>query len=454
MGLVGTWVAVSGWCESLVRAGRGRERSKEVSVEVAVIGAGYVGLVTAAGLARLGHTVRLAESDELRLAMLTKGESPIYEPGLQELLSEVIQSGALSLFSSNLDAVRGAAVVVIAVPTPQGAAGAADTTIVEQVVADIAPNLTQGAVVALKSTTPTDSFMRLQEMLDQGSQGAALVINPEFLREGAAVSDFFKPDRIVVGAISDAAVERISALYSDLGSPLVVTDPVSAGVVKYASNAFLATRISFANAIANVCEVVGANVRDVLLGMGFDRRIGFHFFDPGPGFGGSCLPKDTQALVALAAEGGYDFALLRGVIEVNEQQIQRVLAKVRHGLEGRVSGRKVGVWGLAFKAGTDDIRESPAVRIAQSLVGEGADVTAYDPKARVVSDGVIQVDSPLAAARGADALVIVTEWEEFQLVSLSELSEVMRGRVVIDARNLLDPEAVRRHGFTYLGVGR
>ncbi|HAX82020.1 MAG TPA: UDP-glucose 6-dehydrogenase [Actinobacteria bacterium] len=423
-------------------------------MEVAVIGAGYVGLVTAAGLARLGHTVRLAESDELRLAMLTKGESPIYEPGLQELLSEVIQSGALSLFSSNLDAVRGAAVVVIAVPTPQSASGAADTTIVEQVVSDIAPHLDLGAVIALKSTTPTDSFTRLQETLDHHSKGGHLVINPEFLREGAAVADFLKPDRIVLGVASDGAVERMTSLYADLGAPLVVTDPVSAGIIKYAANAFLATRISFANAIANVCEAVGANVRDVLLGMGFDRRIGFHFLDPGPGFGGSCLPKDTQALVALADEGGYDFALLRGVIDVNQQQMARVLSKVRRALNGSVAGRTVGVWGLAFKAGTDDVRESPAVWVAKELANEGAVVLAYDPRARVVDDGITQVGSALDAVRDADALVILTEWDEFQTVSLGELRTTMRGRVVVDARNLLDPEAVRRHGFTYLGVGR
>jgi UDPglucose 6-dehydrogenase len=422
-------------------------------MKIAVIGAGYVGLVTAAGLAGLGHVVRLAESDPVRLALLQEGRLPIFEPDLEDLMAAGVGEGRLSFHAENAQAVADAEVVFVAVPTPQGASGAADTGIVERVVMEIAPRLEPGAVVALKSTTPTGSFRVLEETLARHSKGAVLAINPEFLREGSAVADFFAPDRVVVGATSDHAVARLTELFAKLGAPLVVTDPVSAAIVKYASNAYLATRISFGNAIASVCDAVGADVRDVLLGMGYDPRIGFHYLDPGPGFGGSCLPKDTLALVHLAESSGYDFALLRGVIEVNEQQLKRLLERIRDALGGTVGGRKVGLWGLTFKAGTDDVRDSPAVALAEALIADGAIVTAFDPRATEVH-GVARAPSALEAARDADILVIATEWKEFQSVSLSDLERSMRGRAIVDARNLLDPDAVRRHGFTYAGVGR
>lgn len=278
--------------------------------------------------------------------------------------------------------------------------------------------------------------------------------NPEFLREGNAVADFFKPDRIVIGGASQAAVERMIELYRKLDAPIVVTDSVSAELIKYASNAFLATRVTFANAVANLCESVGADVRDVLLGMGYDNRIGFHFFNPGPGYGGSCFPKDTRALVAVAEENGYDFALLKGVIEVNEIQFDRIVSKVARAVGGEFVGKRIGLWGLAFKAGTDDVRESPAVRLALHFVAEGAEVTAYDPRVRADLAGVGRAPDPIAAVRDADALVIATEWGEFRNVDFGEVRAAMSGVSIVDARNLLDPAAIRRLGLTYEGVGR
>ncbi len=422
-------------------------------MRVAVIGAGYVGLVTGAGLARTGHEVVLAESNPDRLAMLRRGKAPFYEPGLDDLLAEGLAAGSVKLVGSGREAVIDAEVVVIALPTPQASTGAADTSIVEVSVREFVPHLASNAIVALKSTMPTEGFDRLRTSLSGGAPGIHLVVNPEFLREGSAVADFFAPDRIVIGSDNEAATEQMAKLYAELGAPLVVTDPVSAAMVKYAANAYLATRVSFVNAIANVCEAVGANVRDVLLGLGFDQRIGFHFLSPGPGFGGSCLPKDTQALVNLAAEGGYDFALLRGVIEVNEQQARRVVSKVRDGVGGDLASRRIGIWGLAFKAGTDDVRDSPALRIARGLAAEGAQVRAYDPRAETPPD-LDNAPTALDSVAGADALVILTEWPEFQNVDLAAVRAAMSGTLVVDARNLLDPDAVRRHGLRYVGVGR
>ncbi|MDP8959467.1 MAG: UDP-glucose/GDP-mannose dehydrogenase family protein [Actinomycetota bacterium] len=421
---------------------------------IAVIGAGYVGLVTAAGLASLGHRVRVGEADPQRLEMLEQGEIPFFEPDLGRLVAEGTASGLLTFQGDNREAVDGAEVLFVALPTPSAPDGSADTRIVDLALDGLAPYLLPGVIVVMKSTMPVGSVDRLQERLREKGATPTVISNPEFLREGSAVADFLHPDRIVVGSRDQRAAEVMVDVYRQLQAPVVVTDPITSEMIKYAANAFLASRVTFANAIANLCEGVGADVRDVLLGMGYDRRIGFHFLSPGPGFGGSCFPKDTRALVAIAEQAGYDFALLKGVIEVNEEQRRRVLEKVRQAAGGNLREATVGLWGLAFKAGTDDIRESPAVDLAQALMEEGALVRAYDPKVSRPIPGLQRAADPLDAAKEADVLLIATEWPEFQAVDFRMLQEAMRGSAIVDARNLLDPAAVRRLGFTYTGIGR
>jgi UDPglucose 6-dehydrogenase len=420
-------------------------------MQVAVIGAGYVGLVTGAGLAYLGHTVRLGERDPEKLETLAAGKVPFFEAGLDRLLEEGIENKLLSFHSDNKEAAEGARVVFIALPTPPDEDGSADTSYIEGALDELGPLLVPGTVVVLKSTVPVGSVARFQARLDGFGVEATVISNPEFLREGSAVGDFLHPDRIVIGTRSQEAAEVMMELYQSLQAPVVVTDPPSSEMIKYASNAYLATRITFANAIANLCESVGADVKDVLLGMGYDRRVGFHFLNPGPGYGGSCFPKDTRALVAIAEEAGYDFSLLKGVIEVNELQRHRVVDKVKAAID--LDGATIGLWGLAFKAGTDDIRESPAVFLAEELMAGGATVQAFDPEAAHV-DGVIRVDDAIQAAKGADVLLIATEWPEFQAVNLRAVRAAMSSAHIIDARNILDPEAVRHLGMRYEGIGR
>ena len=424
-------------------------------MEVAVIGAGYVGLVTAAGLAALGHRVQVGEADEAKLARLERGEVPFYEAGLDRLVAKGIEDGLLTFHGDNHVAVAEAAVVIVALPTPPAADGSADLAVLDAAISDFSPSLRPRAVVALKSTVPVGSVARLQATLDEGGIEATVVSNPEFLREGTAVGDFFEPDRIVVGSRDDHAPGVLVELYKDIPAPVLITDPPSSEMIKYASNAYLATRITFANALANLCEGIGANVGDVLNGMGHDKRIGSHFLSPGPGYGGSCFPKDTKALVAIADQVGYDFSLLRGVIEVNELQHQRIVDKVSAGV-GSLAGAKVGLWGLAFKAGTDDLRESPAVKIARSLSAAGAMVTAYDPAVVDLGedDRIEVVDDPIRAVKDADLLLIATEWAEFRDVDLGAVRDAMAGNTIVDARNLLDPLAVRQLGMTYTGVGQ
>ena len=422
-------------------------------MQVAVIGAGYVGLVTASGLAYLGHSVRAGEADPAKLEMLRAGTVPFYETGLDALLADGLANKLLSFHGDNQEAVAGAKVVFIALPTPQGEDGSADTSYIEGALSDFGSRLDPGTVVAMKSTVPVGSVARFQKQLDDLGVQATVVSNPEFLREGSAVADFQHPDRIVIGTESQKAAEVMMELYQSLQAPLVVTDPKSSEMIKYASNAYLATRITFANAIANLSEAVDADVKDVLLGMGYDRRIGHHFLNPGPGYGGSCFPKDTRALVTIAEGAGYDFSLLQGVIDVNELQRHRVVDKVRAAVGGDLAGKTIGLWGLSFKAGTDDVRESPAVFLAEELIAGGADVQAYDPQATPVN-GVRRVDDPIAAVKGADVLLIATEWPEFQSVDLMAVRQDMATPRIVDARNMLDPDAVRNLGMEYEGIGR
>ena len=426
---------------------------------VGVVGAGYVGLTTAACLAHLGHDVVCGDLDAEKVRRLTKGESPILEEGLDALIVEGLRSGRLRFVVGAPAAATGAEFVFLCVATPQGADGRADLGSIDAAAREIAPVLIPGAVVVNKSTVPVGTTERVDRVLREGGALADVGVasNPEFLREGTAVRDFLHPSRVVVGAADAAVGVRVSELYHGVHAPVLVTDPASAEMVKYASNAFLATKISFVNAIANLCEAVNADIREVVLGMGYDPRIGFEFLHPGPGWGGSCFPKDTAALLKTADEAGYDFALLRGAITSNDAQRELMIAKVRDACGGKLAGARVGAWGLTFKANTDDLRDSPAVAIAASLVDAGATVRAFDPAVGEIAQslsGIEVVADPYDACVDADALVVLTEWDEFRWLDFERVAALMSHAELVDTRNLLDPAAMRRIGFGYRGVGR
>jgi UDPglucose 6-dehydrogenase len=421
-------------------------------MDIAVIGAGYVGLVTGGGLAKLGHRVRIGEANLQRVEALRSGDTPIFEKGLPELLREAKSQGRISFHSSNLEAVEGAGFVFLCLPTPEGPDGRADLRYINTVVDELAGAVGEGAIFVIKSTVPPGTVAGLRKRLADNGSTARIVSHPEFLREGRAVEDFLDPDRIVVGAYDPVDAQAVADLYRAVDTQVVTTDPISAEMIKYASNSYLAARLTFVNTLANLCEAVGADVMDVLTGMGLDHRIGPHFLQPGPGYGGSCFPKDTIALIAVAEDAGYDFELLRAVIAADNEQRRRLAEKVRQAAGGGLLGRRIGMWGVAFKAGTDDVRESPALRVAQLLLDEGAEIVAYDPEAR--ADLVTMAPSAVEAARDADVLLVATEWPEFAEVDMTEVASVMKGYRVVDSRNLLDPTAVRAAGLDYWGLGR
>jgi len=430
-------------------------------MHIAVIGAGYVGLTTAACFAHLGHDVVCADIDEERVARLNKGEVPILEKGLPELVGEGLASRRLRFVTGAARAAREAEIVYLCVQTPQSETGAADLSFIEAVAREIAPAVRPGTVVVNKSTVPVGTTRFVQRVLSES--GAAhddisVASNPEFLREGQAVQDFLHPDRIVIGCEQPGAAVRVSELYSSVQAPVLVTDPASAEMIKYASNAFLASKISFINAIANVCEAVDADIREVAIGMGYDARIGFQFLHPGPGYGGSCFPKDVAALLHTARSAGYDFGLLSGVEEVNREQHERITEKITRAAGGALSDVVIGVWGLTFKAETDDLRDSPALAISRRLIEAGATVRAYDPAAgdaaqRLAPQLEICADA-YEAATGADVVALLTEWDLFRWLDFPRVRDSMRRPAMVDARNLLDPAAMRRLGFAYEGVGR
>jgi len=428
--------------------------------DVAVIGAGYVGLTTAACFARLGHTVRCADIDADRVARLSKGEIPILEEGMPALVAEGLSTRRLEFVIGAAAAVRGAQFVFLCVGTPPGEDGSADLSAIEAVAREVAPIVEPGAVVINKSTVPVGTTRLVARWLaDAGAPHEVLVAsNPEFLREGTAVRDFLQPNRIVIGCDDPSVAVRVTELYRSIPAPIVVTDAASAEMVKQASNAFLAMKISFINAVANVCEAVNADVRDVALGMGYDARIGSDFLHPGPGFGGACLPKDTSALLHTAEQYGYDFSVLRGVLEVNDRQRHRIVEKIRTQVGGDLVGRRVAVLGLTFKANTDDLRDSPSMQIAEDLLAAGAVVGAFDPVAGEaagrMAPGLDIATDAYAAAAGADVLALLTEWDQFRWLDYTQVAATMASPRVVDARNLLDPAAMRRLGFTYQGVGR
>ena len=406
-----------------------------------------------------------ADLDEQRVERLRRGEIPIVEEGLADIVTATLASGNLTFEVGAATAATDADVVFLCVPTPQGPDGGADLRYIEAAAAEIASALRPGALVVNKSTVPVGSTRAVEDVLHRPD--VAVVSNPEFLREGTAVADFLNPDRVVIGADDRAAGERLAEVYAPLHAPVLVTDPASAETIKYAANGFLAMKISFVNAIAAMCEAVGANVDDVVEGIGSDARIGRSFLKPGPGWGGSCFPKDSKALVKIAADYGYDFTMMKGVIDVNEEQRRRMVGKVRKALGagpgGGLRGALVAVLGLTFKAGTDDLRDSPSLTMVRSLLASGATVRAFDPTVgesvdgpkRAALDGIELVGDPLAAARGARVLVIATEWPEFAKLDLAEVASAMApDGVVVDTRNLLDPAAVRGAGLGYDGVGR
>jgi UDPglucose 6-dehydrogenase len=425
---------------------------------VAVIGTGYVGLTTGACLASLGHGVVCADIDAAKIERLQSGQIPIYEQGLEDLVQEGLTARRLAFVVGAAPAVEDAEFVFLCVQTPQSADGAADLTYVEQASAEIGPVLSSGTVVITKSTVPVGSARVVEQAL--GRSDVAVVSNPEFLREGQAVHDCLHPDRIVIGADDQGAAIRVGGLYERITAPLIVTDPATAETIKYACNAFLATKVSFINAVANLCQAVGADVRDVVLGMGYDKRIGFEFLKPGPGWGGSCFPKDSRALVRIAEDHGYRFDLLEGVIAVNDQQFEVVTTRVERLAGGNLADITVAVWGLTFKAGTDDLRESPALAVIERLRELGANVQAYDPTVdrqlspHLTELGIEICEDPYAACAGASVLAVLTEWDEFRWLDFAKVAETMAAATILDARNLLDPAPLRRRGFQYEGMGR
>lgn len=426
---------------------------------IAVIGAGYVGLTTSACLADLGNEVCVVEIAPERVRDLRRYRLPFYEPGLREVIERNARAGRLRFTTSYSDAIPQAEFAFIAVGTPEGDSGEADLSYVEQAAASIAQSLGGPLVVVNKSTVPIGTGDVVSEVIKRYNSHfpVEVVSNPEFLREGAALQDFMQPDRIVIGAHSRDAAERVARLYEPLQAPVLIYSLYTAEMVKYASNAFLAARISFINEIARICERVDADAKLVAEGMGLDRRIGPLYLDPGIGYGGSCFPKDVKALAAIAEQYDYHPELLNAVMEINRDQRILVVDKLRECL-GTLRGQVVGMLGLAFKPNTDDMREAPSIEIARSLLKKGAQVRAYDPaaveRARTILPQLEYRRSAYAVARGADAILVVTEWNEFKQLDLHKLRRTMRRPVVVDGRNIYDPLEMRRLGFVYRGIGR
>lgn len=433
-------------------------------MNICVVGSGYVGLVTGACFAEFGLKVTCVDNDEGKIKNLKKGIIPIYEPGLEEMVKKNMKEGHISFTTNLTEAVQKALVIFIAVGTPPKEDGSADLSYVEEVARSIAENMNGYKVIVTKSTVPVGTGEKIRAIISQSQREKGdfdIVSNPEFLREGSAIEDFLHPNRVVIGANSDQAMAIMKDLYSPLyliETPIVQTNVATAEMIKYASNAFLATKISFINEISNICELVGADVHKVAVGMGLDNRIGAKFLHPGPGFGGSCFPKDTQAIVQIAKENGYDFQIVQAVLDVNKGQRQRMVEKIKKVMGGELNGKVIGVLGLSFKPNTDDMRDAPSIDILQSLMKEGATVKAFDPvamnEAKKVLGGVEFCDGPYPCAEGADALVIMTEWNQFRILDLQKLKHSMKAPVLIDLRNVYEPSKMREEGFTYACVGR
>ncbi len=427
-------------------------------MNIAVVGTGYVGLVSGACLADVGHKVVCIDKDKQKIENLKRGVLPIYEPGLEEVVARTAKSGALSYATSIKGGIENAEVIYLCVGTPPKANGSADLSYVFSAAKEIGESLDHYAVVVSKSTVPVGTSQRIKKIIGESYKGEFDVAsNPEFLREGTAVADFQEPDRIVFGTESEKASLLLQEAYSSFECEKVATNIESSEMTKYASNAFLATKLSFINEIAQVCEAVGADIKEVAYGMGLDSRIGPKFLGAGLGYGGSCFPKDVRALHQTAGANGYPFQLLRSVIEVNNNVRWLFYKKIFQALGG-LSGKRIAVWGLSFKPNTDDIRDSIAVELIERMQEDGADVVAYDPVAgqNISKDfpNIVQASSALDAAKDADAIVLVTEWKEFANVNLKELASLMHSPMLFDGRNVFDPSAAKEAGFSYFSIGR
>ena len=431
-------------------------------MQIAVIGTGYVGLVTGAGLADFGNDVTCVDIDVSKIDALKQGKIPIYEPGLDTLVSKNVQEGRLNFTTDLPNSIRAARAIFIAVGTPPRPDGSADLRYVEDVARAIAQHMNGPKLVITKSTVPIGTGRMIEGILAQAGNGytASVVSNPEFLREGSAIEDFMKPDRVVVGASDRESVELMKEIYAPLHSleiPFVVTNVESSELIKYASNGFLATKISFINEIAVLCEKIGGDVHDVAIGMGLDSRIGPKFLQAGPGFGGSCFPKDTLAVADIARQYDYNFQIIEAVLRVNHDIKERMVDKVAEAL-GDANGKTVGLLGLAFKPETDDMRDSPTIPLIAGLQKRGAAIRAYDPQAmdnaRTMFENVTFCRDAYDAAKDADVLVIATEWNEFRALNLARIKSLVRQPLIVDLRNVYDPQRMKTEGFRYFSVGR
>ena len=427
--------------------------------KICVVGTGYVGLVTGVLFADLGNDITCIEIDQRKLAMLRSGKSPIYEPGLEELLKRNLDAGRLRFTDAYDEGVPNADFVFITVGTPMNHDGSADLRYVEAAARSIGKALRKHTIIIDKSTVPVGTGDWVTDLIkrEAGETTFAVVSNPEFLREGSAVSDFNKPDRIVLGSFDREAAEKVAELHAPLDAPVIITDLRTAEMIKYASNAFLATRISFINEIASICEQLGADVKEVARGMGADKRIGPHFLDAGIGYGGSCFPKDVLALHHMAAASGCHPQLLQAVMDINRDTRRSFIQKLEE-LLGDVSGKTIGVLGLAFKPNTDDMREAASVELIKALTERGAHVKAYDPVAMEAAETImpeaLYCATAYDVAKSADALLLVTEWNEFKQLDFEKIKRLMRQPIMLDGRNIYDPNDMAERGFTYRGVGR
>ncbi len=433
-------------------------------MNLCTIGVGYVGLVAATCFAESGNEVICADIDAKKIEMLKKSQPPIFEPGLEELISRNIKEERLSFTTDITDAIRASEIIFIAVGTPSLSDGSADLSAVFEVARMIAKNLNSYKIVVLKSTVPVGTGDRVEEIIAAEAAGEEfdVVSNPEFMKEGAAVDDFMKPDRIVIGAKNERAARIMQELYGPFvrtEKPILVMDRRSAEMTKYAANAMLATKISFINEMANICEKVGADINNVRRGIGFDSRIGFQFLFPGVGYGGSCFPKDVDALVRTAEEHDYQSKVLSAVQAVNQDQKQLMVRRIKEHFKGRLKGLKLAVWGLSFKPQTDDMREAPSLDIIRGLLQEGVEFQVYDPVAmsearKILGDGVIYSESAYGALKDTSALVVVTEWPEFRRPNFVRIKELLKEPVIFDGRNLYEPDLMEARGFIYYSVGR
>jgi UDPglucose 6-dehydrogenase len=431
-------------------------------MQIAVIGTGYVGLVTGACFAEFGVDVVCVDIDAHKIERLNQGHMPIYEPGLDQLVAKNAQAGRLKFTTDLKTAVERSLVILLAVGTPPREDGSADLSHVEAAARSVADLMNDYKVIVTKSTVPVGTGEHLRRIISEQKKNAkfGMVSNPEFLREGAAIGDFMRPDRVVIGSRDPEAIAIIKDLYRPLyliETPFVITSMEGAELTKYASNAFLATKISFINEIANLCDLIGCDVHDVARALGMDNRIGKKFLHPGPGFGGSCFPKDTHAFLSIARQFDYDALIVDAVIKVNERQRELMVPKIEN-LVGDLPGKTIAVLGLAFKPGTDDMREAPSVDIIRRLLERGATVRAYDPiamqAAREYLPGIEYAEDEYAAVAGADALVFMTEWNQFRALNMERVRELMRSPKIADLRNIYDPDAIAELGFKYVGVGR